>query len=86
MTRITYHILKNNKKNANFEFKDVVVMNIEGYMYCLSCNNIEFIITDNEKPYYKDPPKEITYFSYRRINHFKYHIGVKQWAFISATC
>ena len=25
---------------------------------------------DSDKPSYKDPPREITYFSYKRINHF----------------
>jgi hypothetical protein len=24
---------------------------------------------DHEKPSYKDPPKEISYFAYKRINH-----------------
>lgn len=71
-------IEKNKDKCDNCGSEDIVVMNIEGYMYCLSCNNMEFVIIDNEKPYYKDPPKEVTYFSYKRINHFI--IGVKQWA------
>lgn len=42
----------------------------EGIMYCNDCNTIEYIITDNDKPSYKEPPKEISYFSYKRINHF----------------
>ena len=25
---------------------------------------------DSDKPSYKDPPKEISYFAYKRINHF----------------
>lgn len=62
---------QNHKDKCEYcESTDMVVMNIEGYMYCLNCNNMEFIIIDNEKPYYKDPPKEVTYFSYKRINHF----------------
>lgn len=60
----------NEEKCEHCGSNEMVVMNIEGYMYCLSCNNMEFIIIDNEKPYYKDPPKEVTYFSYKRINHF----------------
>lgn len=50
----------------------------DGILYCNECNTIEFIITDNERPSYRDPPKEISYFSYNRINHFD--IGVKQEA------
>lgn len=49
---------------------DLVVMNNEGFMFCSSCNNMEFVIIDHEKPSYKDPPKEVTCFSYKRINHF----------------
>ena len=48
--------------------KDVLIN--EGIICCRDCNTIENIITDNEKPSYKDPPKEISYFSYKRINHF----------------
>lgn len=48
--------------------KDMLVN--EGIICCRDCNTIEYIITDNEKPSYKDPPKEISYFSYKRINHF----------------
>ena len=42
----------------------------EGLMYCNDCNTSEHIISDNDKPSYKEPPKEISYFSYKRINHF----------------
>jgi hypothetical protein len=42
----------------------------EGIMYCEECHSMEFIITDNDKPSYKEPPKEISYFSYKRINHY----------------
>lgn len=49
---------------------ELIVMNNEGFMFCSACNNMEFIIIDHEKPSYKDPPKEVTCFSYKRINHF----------------
>lgn len=42
----------------------------ESIYSCTKCHTIEKIITDNEKPSYKDPPKEISYFSYKRINHY----------------
>ena len=48
--------------------KDILVN--EGIICCRDCHTVENIITDNEKPSYKDPPKEISYFSYKRINHF----------------
>ena len=39
--------------------------------YCNKCYAIDNLLTDNEKPSYKDPPKEISYFSYKRINHYQ---------------
>lgn len=39
--------------------------------YCNDCFAIQNLLTDNEKPSYKDPPKEISYFSYKRINHYQ---------------
>lgn len=53
---------------CNGNIKDVLVN--EGIICCRTCFTVENIITDNEKPSYKDPPKEISYFSYKRINHF----------------
>lgn len=41
----------------------------EGMIHCLKCDAIEYIIIDHDRPSYKDPPKEISYFSYKRINH-----------------
>lgn len=42
----------------------------DGYMFCNHCNTLEYVLIDHEKPSYKDPPKEVTYFAYKRINHF----------------
>ena len=39
--------------------------------YCNNCFSVQHLLTDNEKPSYKDPPKEISYFSYKRINHYQ---------------
>ena len=39
-------------------------------MVCQKCGDIEFTIIDSEKPSYKDPPPETSYFAYKRINHF----------------
>jgi len=39
--------------------------------YCNDCFAVYHLLTDNEKPSYKDPPKEISYFSYKRINHYQ---------------
>ena len=42
----------------------------EALLGCPRCGYEEFILVDSEKPSYKDPPREITYFAYKKINHF----------------
>ena len=42
----------------------------EGYQICGECGNQEFILIESDKPSFKDPPLEVCYFSYKRINHF----------------
>lgn len=42
----------------------------DGLVFCKACHTVEYIIVDHEKPSYKDPPKEVAYFAYKRINHF----------------
>jgi hypothetical protein len=41
----------------------------EGMLYCPNCHAVEPLLVDHERPSYKEPPKEITYFAYKRINH-----------------
>jgi hypothetical protein len=40
-----------------------------GMLNCKNCGNIEKIIVDSDKQSHKEPPKEMTSFSYKRINH-----------------
>lgn len=54
---------------AHCKSKQVTIMNNDGYVLCKDCNSIEYIIIDHDKPSYRDPPKEITYWSYKRLNH-----------------
>ena len=42
----------------------------DGFVCCNDCSCIEYIIVDHERPSYKDPPREVSYFAYKRINHF----------------
>ena len=60
-----------NSKNINELLHD-------GIIFCTECNSVEYILSDNEKPSYKEPPKEISYFSYNRINHFNEWIAQSQ--------
>ena len=42
----------------------------DGKMICEICGDENKILIDSDKPSYKDPPREISYFAYKRINHF----------------
>ena len=41
-----------------------------GKLICLKCGEETPILIDSDKPSYKDPPREVCYFAYKRINHF----------------
>ena len=56
--------------------KNITVMTNDGYTFCNDCHTMEYIIIDHDKPSYRDPPKEISYFAYKRINHFPYSVRV----------
>ena len=49
---------------------EMLVYNIEGILECPQCSRIEYNVMDYSKPSYKDPPPEISYFAYKRLNHF----------------
>jgi len=42
----------------------------EAVFTCKECGHQEFILIDSDKPSYKDPPREVSYYAYKRINHF----------------
>ena len=41
----------------------------DGKMICPNCGDERFILIDSDKPSYKEPPRELSYFAYKRINH-----------------
>lgn len=42
----------------------------ETFLDCPSCGYRDAILIDSEKPSYKDPPREMVYYAYKKINHF----------------
>jgi predicted amidophosphoribosyltransferase len=42
----------------------------DGIQICENCGNQENILIESDKPSFKDPPMEVCYFSYKRINHY----------------
>ena len=50
---------------------ELIPLEDEGVLICNECSrNIPYLI-ENEKPSYKEPPKEVCFYAYKRINHFK---------------
>ena len=50
---------------------EMIPLEDEGIVICNVCSrNIPYLI-ENEKPSYKEPPKEVCFYAYKRINHFK---------------
>ncbi len=41
----------------------------ETYLDCPECGYRDMILVDSEKPSYKDPPREMSYYAYKKINH-----------------
>jgi len=50
---------------------ELVPVDDEGVAICNKCSVITSCIIDNEKPSYKEPPKEVCFYAYQKINHFK---------------
>jgi hypothetical protein len=50
---------------------ELIPLDDEGVLICNMCAvNIPYLI-ENEKPSYKEPPKEVCFYAYKKINHFK---------------
>ena len=50
---------------------ELIPIDHEGILVCNNCSsNVKFLI-ENEKPTYKEPPKEVCFYAYKRINHFR---------------
>ncbi len=70
------HVRKvNDIPNENFDNCKIcneqrIFNTVSSTMLCPSCGNEEKMLVDTETPSYKEPPREITYFAYKKINHF----------------
>jgi hypothetical protein len=51
---------------------------LEGFIECNQCYAMEDVLVDHDKPSYKEPPKEASYFSYKRMNHLNEHLSQSQ--------
>ena len=51
---------------------ELIPVEHEGLVICNKCFKNIKILVDNDKPTYKEPPKEVCFYAYKRINHFRY--------------
>ena len=50
---------------------DLIPLDHEGILICNLCFKHTKCLIENEKPSYKEPPKEVCFYAYKRINHFR---------------
>lgn len=50
---------------------ELIPIDDEGIMVCNICSKSIRYLIENDKPSYKEPPKEVCFYAYKRINHFK---------------
>ena len=50
---------------------ELIPLEEEGILVCNNCSKNKKFLIENEKPSYKEPPKEVCFYAYKRINHFR---------------
>ena len=50
---------------------ELIPVEHDGILVCNNCGNHYQYLIENEKPSYKEPPKEVCFYAYKRINHFR---------------
>jgi hypothetical protein len=59
--------------NCNLE---MTVYPSDGIQICENCGIQNEVLIESDKPSFKDPPMEVCYFSYKRINHYNEFPGI----------
>ena len=50
---------------------ELIPVDNEGVTICSNCGIQKELLLEHEKPSYKEPPKEVCFYAYKRINHFR---------------
>lgn len=50
---------------------ELIPVDHEGILVCNNCSKSTRFLVENDKPSYKEPPKEVCFYAYKRINHFR---------------
>ena len=65
---INNYVVKQEKCKCKGE---LISVEHEGVLICKECGNRYDYLVEHEKPSYKEPPKEVCFYAYKRINHFR---------------
>jgi len=49
---------------------EMIICLNEANITCSKCGYQDALLVDTDKPSYKDPPREVCYYAYKKINHF----------------
>jgi len=60
-----------NYEKCNYCSGELISVEHEGLMICNKCGRQFQFLIEHEKPSYKEPPKEVCFYAYKRINHFR---------------
>tara|TARA_Y100000389_G_scaffold163931_1_gene167415 strand:+ start:433 stop:1548 length:1116 start_codon:yes stop_codon:yes gene_type:complete len=50
---------------------EMIPVEYSGLIICNECGSQKPYLIEHEKPSYKEPPKEVCFYAYKRINHFR---------------
>lgn len=50
---------------------ELIYVDYQGVQICNVCGKINSYIIEHDKPSYRDPPQEVSFYAYKRINHFR---------------
>ena len=50
---------------------EMISIEYEGIIVCNLCSLTKLHLVDSDKPSFKEPPKEVCFYAYKRINHFR---------------
>jgi hypothetical protein len=68
-TSVLAATIEENFGNCPYCDIEMKVCQNEATLSCSECGFQEYILVDSEKPSYKDPPREMAYCAYKKVNH-----------------
>jgi len=68
--RPTNHVVNDTLFVCDSCGEDMKISINDATISCPHCGFHKLVLMDSDKPSYKDPPREVSYYAYKRINHF----------------